>query len=137
MENMSLQYQEALHNLQLINTSVSSMVAMLDAMNSALTRNLDWLADCLGGAKDGLHLLTTLAIHAVFLFLATLCLVFVKAPGLARVALLVLVSVNALAEVKFHMSLSMGMMATVQALFLIGKGIAAGMLCYSRCLGTR
>lgn len=121
MENMSVQYEEALHNLQLINDSVSSMVTMLNAMNSALTHNLDWLMDWLGGAKDGLHLLTTLAIHTAFLFLATLCLVFVKAPGLTRVALLVTVTANALAEIKFHASLTVGTMAVLQAVLLIGK----------------
>ena len=118
---MSSQYQETLHNLQLINDSVSSMVAMLNAMNSALMHNLDWLTDWLGGAKDGLHLLTTLAIHAAFLFLATLCLVFVSAPGLTRVALLVMVTANALAEIKFQLSLSVGTMALLQALLYIGE----------------
>lgn len=123
MENMSLQYEEALHNLQLINDSVSSMVAMLNAMNSALMHNLDWLMDWLGGAKDGLHLLTTLAVHAAFLFLATLCLVFVKAPGLTRVALLVTVTVNALAEIKYQVSLAIGTLTGLQAVLLIGKYI--------------
>lgn len=121
MENMSSQYQETLHNLQLINDSVSSMVAMLNAMNSALVHNLDWLMEWLGGAKDGLHLLTTLAIHAAFLFLATLCLVFVTAPGLTRVALLVMVTANALAEIKFQVSLGVGMMAVLLALLYIGE----------------
>ncbi len=120
MENMSVQYEEALHNLQLINASVSSMVAVLNAMNSALTRNLDWLMDWLGGAKDRLHLLTTLAVHAAFFFLATLCLVFVKAPGLARAALLLMVTLNALLEIKFQVSLTVGMMAILQTMFLIG-----------------
>lgn len=115
-----MQYEEALHNLQLINSSISNMVAMLDSMNSVLVRNLEWVMDWLGGAKDGLHLLTTLAVHAAFLFLATLCLVFVKAPAPTRVALLLVVTVNALLEIRFHVSLSVGKMAASLLLLLIG-----------------
>lgn len=123
MENMSLQYEDTLHNLELINASVSSMMTLLNTMNSALTRNLDWMTSRLGGAKEGLHILTTLAVHAAFLFLAVLCLVFVSAPGLARVALLVMVTGNALMEMRFYWSLSITAMATLQALMLMGECI--------------
>lgn len=128
MENMSSQYQEvllnhqeALQNLRIINSSISSMVSLLDTMNSALTGNLEWLIDCLGGTKDGLHLLTTLAIHATFLFLATLCLLFVKAPGMARVALLLMATANAFMEIKFCVSMSIPIMTLLQAVFLVGN----------------
>ena len=122
MDRMSLQYEDTLNNLQLINSSVSSMVEVVTAMNSALTVNLEWMVNWLGGAQDGLHILTTLAIHGVFLILATLCLLFVKAPALARVALLVMITTNALAEVKLRVSLTLTAMTTIQVLLLAGEG---------------
>ncbi len=113
MDRMSLQYEDTLNNLQLINSSVSSMVEVVTAMNSALTVNLEWMVNWLGGAQDGLHILITLSIHGVFLILATLCLLFVKAPALARV---VMITTNALAEVKLCVLSTLTAMTTIQVL---------------------
>jgi len=121
MESMSVQYKEILHNLQLINSTMSSMRGVVDSMNSALQRNLQWMMSWVGGAKDGLHTLTTVVVHAAFLFLGTLCLLFVGAPAMARVSLLVMVTTNALVEIKFHRSLPVAAMAALQALLLLGE----------------
>lgn len=121
MDKMNTHYKHTLHNLLLIDNSVSSMISVVHSMNSTLQESLDWILTWLGGAKDGLHMLTTMATHAGFLFLGALLLAYVRAPGLTRVALLLLVSLNGLAEVRFHWSVGIGSLALLQALVLLGK----------------
>lgn len=74
-----------------------------------------------GGAQRGLHVLTTLAGHACFLLLATLCVLFVRAPALARVALLVMVVGNAAAELRTGSSLSLHTLAALEVVVLAGE----------------
>ena len=118
MEEMTMKTSQ---NLQEMEKSISSMMALLNEMKAVLSTNFEWMMGRLGGAEEGLHVLITLGYHAAFLFLTALSLVFVSAPGVARVALLVMVTINALMEIQFHWSLSFTTMGTVQSLFLIGR----------------
>ena len=120
MEELSTQYNTTLDNLRLINSSVTSMMSLVVTMDTALSAQLDWVTGQLGGAQNGLRILVTLATHAAFLLLATLCVLFVKAPTFARISLLVMVCVNAFAEIKFLKSLTLSALAVLQATILIG-----------------
>lgn len=74
-----------------------------------------------GGAQRGLHVLTTLAGHGCFLLVATLCVLFVRAPALARVALLVMVVGNVVAELRTGSSLSLHALAALEVAVLAGE----------------
>lgn len=119
MEEMGAQYEATMDNLRLINSSVSSMMKVVLHMQAMLTSQLDWVMDSLGGAKDGLRILTTLATHAAFLFLAVLCILFVRAPGLTRLSLLLLVSINAAVEIRYRVSLTFIGLTMLQTVIML------------------
>ncbi len=121
MAEMSDKYQSTLDNLNRINSSVNAMMGLVVAMETTFNSQLEWLVDQLGGAQRGLHLLVLLSTHATFLLLATLSVLFVKAPALSRVALLLLVCGNVLLEIQYDTSLTFSALAVLQALFILGK----------------
>ena len=120
MAEIGNQYESTLNNLERINSSVSSMMELVVAMDSVISGQLDWLIGQLGGAQDGLRILVLLATHAAFLLMATLAVLFVKAPGFARVALLVMVCVNVFCGIRYRVSLTLYGLAAVEALLIIG-----------------
>ena len=95
-------------------------------MNTAVNSQLDWLVGQLGGAKDGLRVLTACATHACFLLIAILCVLFIKAPAFARFTLLVLVVGNVLAEVRFQSSFSLYTLCALEAAIIIGRFLFGG-----------
>lgn len=117
------QYRATLDNLRLINSTVSSLLSLVVGMDLTVTSQLQWLARQLGGAQDGLRVLTACATHACFLLIATLCVLFVRAPAPSRVALLVLVVGNVVAEVKFQVALSIYALCALETAILIGRCI--------------
>ena len=119
MEEMGTQYEATMDNLRLINSSVSSMMGVVLHMQAVLSSQLDWVMESLGGAKDGLRVLTTLATHAAFLFLAVLCVLFVKAPGLTRLSLLIIVSLNAVIEIRYKVSLTFIGLTILQTVIML------------------
>ena len=121
IDEMGSQYKATLENLHLINSTVTSMMTVVMDMHSMLSTQLDWLVEQLGGAQDGLKVLTTLATHAAFLFVAILCVLFVKAPGFTRLSLLVLVSINAAVEIRYKVSLTFAALSTLQIFIMIGE----------------
>ena len=118
---MGSQYKATLENLRVINSSVSSMMNVVIEMHTMLSSQLDWLINQLGGAKDGLRVLTTLATHTAFLLISILCVLFVKAPGLTRLSLLILVSVNVAVEIKYKISLTFVALAGLQMVVMFGE----------------
>lgn len=121
MEEISSKYEATLDNLDRINSSVSSMMGLVITMDQAISSQLDWLVGQLGGTQDGLQTLVLLSTHGAFLLLATLAVLFVRAPGFARVALLVLVCGNVCLELQWRVSLTFAALAAVQALLVAGK----------------
>ena len=121
MEEMGAQYESTMENLRLINASVSSMMGVVLHMQHMLSSQLDWVMESLGGAKDGLRILTTLATHAAFLFVAVLCILFVRAPGFARISLLIIVSMNAIIEIRYKVSLTFMALSVLQTAIMICK----------------
>ena len=119
MEEMGSQYEATMENLRVINSSVSSMMGVVLHMQGMLSSQLDWVMESLGGAKDGLRVLTTLATHATFLFLAILCILFVKAPAFTRLSLLVIVSANAMVEIRYQVSLTFVALAVLQTAIML------------------
>ena len=121
MGEISAQYEATLDNLRLINSTVSNLLSLVAGMDSAVTSQLQWLARQLGGARDGLRVLTVCASHACFLLIATLCVLFIRAPAPTRVALLLLVVGNLIAEVKFQAALSFYVLCALETIILIGR----------------
>lgn len=121
LEKMSVQYEATLNNLRMINSTVSQVLQLLDTMNGAVGLQLQWVMQHLGGAQDGLKTLTLLATHAFFLLLSSLALLFVRAPWVSRLALLLGVVCNLAAEMKFSCSLSLAQLSAVITAVVIGE----------------
>lgn len=121
IDDMGSQYQATLENLRVINSSVTSMMNVVINMHTVLSSQLEWLINHLGGAQDGLRVLTTLATHTVFLVIAILCVLFLKAPALTRLSLLILVSVNVAVEIKYKISLTFVALAGLQMVVMFGE----------------
>lgn len=107
LQKLSLQYEATMHNLELINVTIGSMLGLVTDMNGAINSQMSWIIEQMGGAKEGLRLLVVCSSHLLFLLLATLCVVFVSAPPLSRVILLILVVGNVALELKLNTSLSL------------------------------
>ena len=60
------------------------------------------------------RVLSSCAAHTLFLLVSTLCVVFVKAPGAARVFLLLSVVGNAVLDIRVGMSLTFSALAIVE-----------------------
>lgn len=99
VHRLNVQYEDMQIRLNTINNTLSHVLSLLDTMNEAINVQLGWLMDRFGGAQDGLHLLTAIACHGVFLLVNCLVLLFLKAPWLSRLMLLVVVVVNMIIEV--------------------------------------
>ena len=82
-------------------------------MNNAVSVQLGWVLEKVGGAQDGLRTLITTASHFLFLLISCLILLFLKAPWLSRLALLVLVLGNLLTELKFHYGFNLVQLAGI------------------------
>ena len=121
LEKMSVQYESTLQNLKTINSTVSQVLQLLDAMNDAIGIQLQWVSRHLGGAKDGLKALTALALHGFFLLISSLILLLVRAPWLTRLVLLPAVVCNLIAELKFDASLSLTQLSVSVTAVLIGE----------------
>ena len=62
----------------------------------------------------------TVTTHACFLLIAVLCVLFVRAPAIARIFLLLLVVGNVVGELRFKASFSFYTLATLEAAIIIG-----------------
>ena len=132
MEEMSTKYESTLNNLDRINSSVNSVMGLVVAMETTISSQLDWLVGQLGGAQDGLRMLILLSTHGAYLLLATLGVLFVKAPAFARVALLALVCGNVCMEIQYRVSLTFSALAALQALVITGGHIIISIHCIFR-----
>ena len=121
LNEISGQYENTISNLKTINDTVAHVLSLLDTMNSAVSVQLGWVMEKVGGAQDGLRTLTTTASHCLFLLISCLILLFLKAPWLSRLALLVLVLGNLLAELKFQCAFSLVQLAGILLTILLGK----------------
>ena len=131
---MGTQYKATLENLRLINSTVTSMMGVVTDMHTMLSSQLNWLVNQLGGAQDGLRVLTTLVSHAAFLFVSILFVLFVKAPAFTRLSLLIIVSLNTVVEIRYRVSLTFVGLSGLQLVLMLGKLKQCKSLCHYSCL---
>ena len=99
-------------------------------MQEKIDDRLGWLTQYLGGTGDKLALVTTCLLHAGYFLLATLCILFLNAPLFTRLALLVMVPINAWSEIHLHSSLSFSSLSCLLTLALLGK-LPKVVMCFS------
>ncbi|XP_068759826.1 protein brambleberry-like [Montipora capricornis] len=114
-------YNETMENLKIINETIAYLLQVTNEMQAKIDDRLGWLSQHIGGTGEKLLIVTTCLLHAGYFLLATLCILFLNAPLFTRLALLVLVPVNAWSEIKFQSSLSFGSLSCLLTLALFGN----------------
>ncbi|XP_078714029.1 protein brambleberry-like [Lampetra fluviatilis] len=99
-DDTSKYYSSLMSNLQRLNRTVGYLLQLVDSMQSNMDQKLDWLAQLLGGAGDNISVVYTFVLHAAYLFLAAVVVMFLQAPALPRAMLILCVVVNAISEIK-------------------------------------
>ena len=119
-ERTSVSYQQTLEDLKNINTTINYILTVMDNLDHAINTQLSWLMRQVGGAKEGLTLLYTVAINVAFLFFFALFLMFVQAPALPRLVLILSVIGNTLIHLYCDYSLDVLTLAALVASITIG-----------------
>jgi hypothetical protein len=119
-DQTATQYQRTLEDLKQINETINYILRVIDSLDYAINTQLSWLVGHIGGAASGLELVLVLGGHAAFLLLAAFILIFVQAPSLPRIVLLVLVVANTLSALQWQSSLDLLTLAVLLAAVTAG-----------------
>ena len=121
VNQLNTQYHEMQSGLDAINNTIAQVLVLLDSTNEAVNIQLGWLLERLGGAQDGLYLLTSVATHGVFLLANCLVLLFLKAPWFSRLMLLVITVLNLIIDINTSNGLSLAQLAVLMGIVFIGQ----------------
>uniref|UniRef100_A0A182JQG6 Protein brambleberry n=1 Tax=Anopheles christyi TaxID=43041 RepID=A0A182JQG6_9DIPT len=117
------QYRYTLEQLQRINVTVTSMLESIRTLQQDFNNQLAWLVEKIGGSEKILPKLNTILLHIGYLLLGMICLAFVGADKLLRVAFIVAVPGNVIGGLLelfepdlFRLSVGLGCVALVDLL---------------------
>ncbi|KAK3753983.1 hypothetical protein QZH41_009257 [Actinostola sp. cb2023] len=114
-------YNDTIDNLKRINKTISYLLEAIDATQSKLDDRITWLTHQLMSTGYQISTMVTCLMHAGYFVLSTYGIVFVQAPGFTRIALVVIVPVNALCEINLGSSLTFAYLTALLITVLIGK----------------
>nr|XP_045611171.1 protein brambleberry-like isoform X2 [Procambarus clarkii] len=113
------QYGRLTQDLQRMNETVHHLMDVLHATRRGVEDKLSWISSLVGGTDNTIQKVYSCVLHAGFFFLAMLAYSFLQVPFMTRMALVVLVPLNAFAEVKHDTSLHFSTLATILALCIL------------------
>ncbi|XP_032803507.2 protein brambleberry-like [Petromyzon marinus] len=119
-DDTSKYYSSLMSNLQRLNHTVGYLLQLVDSMQSNMNQKLDWLAQLLGGAGDNISVVYTFVLHAAYLLLAAVVVMFLQAPALTRAMLILCVVVNAVSEIKTGASFDFIELSVLTVTFAVG-----------------
>jgi len=108
-------YEETLASLKQVNDSVNFVIATVNTLQEGLYEKMGWIEVALGGTGDKVAFLKTVCSHILYLLLAVLSAIFLRTPPFTRLFLLLLIPLNALAEIRQKSSLDF----TLMTLFIL------------------
>ncbi|CAN0403724.1 unnamed protein product [Lampetra planeri] len=130
-DDTSKYYSSLMSNLQRLNRTVGYLLQLVDSMQSNMDQKLDWLAQLLGGAGDNISVVYTFVLHAAYLFLAAVVVMFLQAPALPRAMLILCVVVNAISEIKTGTSFDFIELSVLTVTFAAGRLFNTPVCCTS------
>ena len=77
---MSNQYQTVMNNMEAMNSSITQLLLLMDAMNIGFTQKLAYLNETLGGTQGTLHIVTSIISHLSFFLFSILVSLFLEVP---------------------------------------------------------
>ncbi|XP_060770691.1 protein brambleberry [Neoarius graeffei] len=107
-QNTTVQfYAELMRKLERMNSTLGYMLTYLDSMQSRLEDRLHMIQEYLGWAGPSLHAMWICMVHAVYFLFSAVLLSFLQCPMFSRVSLLIIVPINAIAEVNQQSALDL------------------------------
>ena len=121
-KEMSNQYQTVMNNMEAMNSSITQLLLLMDAMNIGFTQKLAYLNETLGGTQGTLHIVTSIISHLSFFLFSILVSLFLEVPFKPKFCLFILVTGSLVTDIMFGKGLSfLGLTGTL-ATILIGMG---------------
>lgn len=111
-------YQITLENLERINTTVSYLLNLVDQARVEIDTKIGWVSALLFDAGDRLNVIYCCMVHSAYFLGSAVTASFLNAPFLARAAVLFIIPMNALSEVKQQSSLDFASLTALLVLTL-------------------
>lgn len=115
-EDTVQQYGKLTDDLQRMNETVHHLMDVLQSTKQGVEDKLSWISSFLGGTDNTVQKVYSCVLHAGYFFIGMVSASFLQVPYFTRLALVVLVPLNALAEVKHDTSLDFSTLTTIMAL---------------------
>lgn len=113
------QYSRLTDDMQRMNATVYHLMDMLQSTRQGVEDQLSWITSLVGGTDNTVQKVYTCVLHAGYFLVGMISATFLQVPYLTRVALVVLVPLNAFSEIKHETSLQFSTLTTVLALCII------------------
>ncbi|KAG2458523.1 BMBL protein, partial [Polypterus senegalus] len=114
-------YEQLMSNLQRMNTTLGNLADFVDSMHNSMEHRLQHIQSFISWAGFNLATLSTCILHAGYFLLAALLMSFLQTPGFSRAVLLVLVVLNALAELNHQTAMDFRSLSVFLIITAIGN----------------
>ncbi|XP_061189531.1 protein brambleberry-like [Saccostrea echinata] len=104
-KEMTKFYLEMYQNVVKINSSVTELMKTVQTMQRDLEKKISWFSHILGSSEDKLAVLMSWGQHLMFFLFIIIMSVYLQIPRLSRLAIIVALTINAVAELKFGHSI--------------------------------
>ncbi|RXN04590.1 brambleberry-like protein [Labeo rohita] len=121
-------YSELMSKLERMNGTLGYMLTYLDNMQNRLEDRLHMIQGYLGWAGLSLRALWTCVMHAVYFLLSAVLLSFLQCATFSRVALLLMVPINAIAEINQQSALDLVTLTLLLFTLSLGRWFVLQML---------
>uniref|UniRef100_A0A672K8Q1 Brambleberry n=1 Tax=Sinocyclocheilus grahami TaxID=75366 RepID=A0A672K8Q1_SINGR len=127
-------YSELMRKLERMNGTLGYMLLYLDNMQNRLEDRLHMIQGYLGWAGLSLCALWTCVMHAGYFLLSAMLLSFLQCATFSRVSLLLVVPINAIAEINQQSALDLGSLTLL--LFTLSIGSVSVLRLYKRFISA-
>ncbi|XP_028660096.1 protein brambleberry [Erpetoichthys calabaricus] len=114
-------YEQLMSNLQRMNTTLGNLADFVDSMHNSMEHRLQHIQSFISWAGFNLATLSTCILHSGYFLLAALLMSFLQTPGFSRAVLLVLVVLNALAELNHQTAMDFRSLSVFLIITAIGN----------------
>ncbi|XP_072174575.1 protein brambleberry-like [Diadema setosum] len=104
-EEAAHHYQHTLENLRKMNETIAYLLHVMEEMQAEINQQLGWVTSLLKWTGENMAVLVTCTLHSIYFFLAAVLSSFLQTPFFSRLVLLLIVPLNAAAEMKNGTSL--------------------------------
>ncbi|XP_050740346.1 protein brambleberry-like isoform X2 [Eriocheir sinensis] len=115
------QYGRLTEDMQRMNSTVHHLMDVLQTTKQGVEEKLSWITSLVGGTDNTIQKVYSCILHAGYFFVGMVSASFLQVPYFTRVALVVLVPLNALSEIRHDTCLQFSTLTTVMALCIIGN----------------